>query len=562
MNQKNLEVLTNIIGAVESGGQVYGKRRYDAYAAPYTNSKKEVTITIGWAQCYGHEARQLMQEIFKTDTASFWRLDNAGIEEMLDSDWVAIKWKPTTKQKAAIISIINSPVGHQVQDRIFIDKMKKLVADCTADYTTDIKAQMMYCEIRHLGGRGPVNRIFDRCKGDYSLDRIMTALVQDQRDVTSDNQVGDTKYWSRHVKCRTFIETYAVDENAPVQEKKEEEKPVAIKESDITICGHGSGTPRTTRMDKYGTQRYAGTASGMVKDPKTGKQTKQTWHKGLVAVVRRKLMTDSQRKQYVATYKTILGRNKYSNDLRNYVFSPYKDGHYYSDCSSSQNATLTRVGLKTPALTTVEMYNSSLFEKLPAKIVNGHITNPEILKIGDMLLYAGTNAKRTLHIGHVEGVYAIKGSTLNADTASDIKASDVRGPVAEFQKFMNTHYKTQIKTELVIDGEYGAKTRAAAVAVWKYMANKYYNANLTVGNTKFLSACKQAAAKMTDAEINKHPTLAYILQGVLAGKGYYKNDFDGDIGPKSKAAIKALQKANNLSQTGSMDANTWYALFN
>ena len=30
--QKQLEILTNIIGGVESGGQVYGQRRYEAYA--------------------------------------------------------------------------------------------------------------------------------------------------------------------------------------------------------------------------------------------------------------------------------------------------------------------------------------------------------------------------------------------------------------------------------------------------------------------------------------------------------------------------------------------------
>ena len=47
MNAKNLAVLTNIIGAVESGGQVYGKRRYDQYSPPYHSTPKEHTITIG-----------------------------------------------------------------------------------------------------------------------------------------------------------------------------------------------------------------------------------------------------------------------------------------------------------------------------------------------------------------------------------------------------------------------------------------------------------------------------------------------------------------------------------
>ena len=52
MDKKQLEILTNIIGAVESGGQVYGKRRYEAYAGKGANSANEKTCTLGWAQNY------------------------------------------------------------------------------------------------------------------------------------------------------------------------------------------------------------------------------------------------------------------------------------------------------------------------------------------------------------------------------------------------------------------------------------------------------------------------------------------------------------------------------
>lgn len=34
MEKKYLDILTNIIGAVETGGQTYGKRRYNAYVGP------------------------------------------------------------------------------------------------------------------------------------------------------------------------------------------------------------------------------------------------------------------------------------------------------------------------------------------------------------------------------------------------------------------------------------------------------------------------------------------------------------------------------------------------
>lgn len=180
MTKENMQVLINTIGAVESGGQVYGKRRYDAYAAPYTNSSNEYTVTLGWAQNYGGNAKKLIQRIFDADPAAFRALDKAGIEGTLSKDWVVTKWAPTAAQKAV----------------------------------------MMYCEIRHLGGKGPTDRIFGRLNGDYSLDAIMASLVRDQKDASSANQVGDKIYWSRHLKCRSFIDENAVDEAAPQEVKK------------------------------------------------------------------------------------------------------------------------------------------------------------------------------------------------------------------------------------------------------------------------------------------------------------------------------------------------------
>ena len=78
MNKENMAVLTNVIGAVESGGQIYGKRDYSAYAAPYTNSNVEHTITLGWAQNYGSEAKRLIQMIYDKDTAAFKAIDTDG----------------------------------------------------------------------------------------------------------------------------------------------------------------------------------------------------------------------------------------------------------------------------------------------------------------------------------------------------------------------------------------------------------------------------------------------------------------------------------------------------
>ena len=179
---------------------------------------------------------------------------------------------------------------------------------------------------------------------------------------------------------------------------------MSITEKDIIICGHGSGNPSTKNMYTYNSQRYSSVASN-------GKR------KGVVCVLRLKALTDSGRTKYHDTYKTILGRNIYNQNLRSYVYKTY-NGKYYSDCSSSICATFAKIGYNVSLLNTAGMYYSSLFEKVPVNISNGHIINPEILKVGDCLMYAGSDPSRPLQIGHVESVYEIKSSTSNNSPSS------------------------------------------------------------------------------------------------------------------------------------------------
>ena len=120
MNSANMKVLINVIGAVESGGQIYGQRRYNAYAAPYTNSNVEHTITLGWAQNYGYEAKRLIQMIYDKSPSAFKKIDASGtIQSMLSKDWVAIRWNPSSTQKNILIQLIDSEIGHQCQDELF-----------------------------------------------------------------------------------------------------------------------------------------------------------------------------------------------------------------------------------------------------------------------------------------------------------------------------------------------------------------------------------------------------------------------------------------------------------
>lgn len=564
MNEKNLAVLTNIIGAVETGGQVYGKRRYNDYTAPHTNSDKEVTCTLGWYQAYGHEAKQLIREIYEADRNEFWHIDNAGIAEMLDLDWVAIRWNPDKKERAALVALIDSPIGHEVQDRIFQEKMKKLIAECGKDYTEDIKAQMMYCEIRHLGGKGPADRIFKRCAGNYTLERIMQALAQDQRDITSGNQVGDTKYWSRHVKCREFIEKYAVDETEPAKEENEEKKMAVIIGS--------------ARGDEYGGSGWDGRAKAgdqkqTSKDDWKGEVSKQNWYlhsKGWY-VFRAK---DPAKREKIALNTEYACENKNvgydQSENRTMLAKAKKVGYDVSkitepcetDCGQLQYNGIWFAGIHIDDFYTANM--KAAIEKTGEFYIftdAAHCNYSTRLIRGDMLC---TRSKGHVVCVLTDGTRAAE-EREKYDGAAPAPAPAGRtcaDAVKDFQNFLNGNYEKIIGKKLTTDGVYGAKTRAAAVAVWKYMANKYYNAGLTVGNENFLQSSRLESAKMTDAEVAKHPTLGIIIQGVLAGKGYYTAKLDGICGAKTQTAIKKLQKAGKIPEDGSMDPDTWFILFN
>lgn len=164
-----------------------------------------------------------------------------------------------------------------------------------------------------------------------------------------------------------------------------------IREQDITIAGHGAGNPSTKNMYSYLESRYSQKAPNGLR-------------KGLVAVRRRKDLDTAKRAAFREAYRSILGRNIYSQSLREYVFKPYK-GAYYSDCSSSGDACYTKAGAETPWLNTAGIYTSSLFETVPVIIEAGHVKNPEILRVGDALLFRGNDPDRPLQIGHVEYIY-------------------------------------------------------------------------------------------------------------------------------------------------------------
>lgn len=111
-------------------------------------------------------------------------------------------------------------------------------------------------------------------------------------------------------------------------------------------------------------------------------------------------------------YKTLLGRNYYSQAYREYVYKPRNDGKYYSDCSSSGCATFQKLGIDISLLNTAGMHYSNKKRFVDCGIMsNGHLKHPELLQPGDCLMFRGTDPSRPLQIGHVEYVYEVNGKT-------------------------------------------------------------------------------------------------------------------------------------------------------
>lgn len=208
-----------------------------------------------------------------------------------------------------------------------------------------------------------------------------------------------------------------------------------MNESKITICGHGSNTPSTKNMYSYLQSRYESRCN-------------DGQRKELVAVRRKKNLTSELEKKFHDTYAKILGRNIYSQSLRQYIYSPYKDGKYYSDCSSSGCGTYKVIGLACPLFNCAEIYkNDVYFEDVDVTIKNGHIMNPDILRTGDALLFRGNTAGRPLGISHVEYVYEFQTDTIKEVTGTVTVTTDSNlrnGPDGQIVGLAKTDSKLEV----------------------------------------------------------------------------------------------------------------------
>ena len=72
-------------------------------------------------------------------------------------------------------------------------------------------------------------------------------------------------------------------------------------------------------------------------------------------------------------------------------------------------------------------------------------------------------------------------------------------------------------------------------------------------------ASEEKAGSKRTCEAKSRPTIK-MIQVALKNAGFYSGVIDGKIGRQTREAIKAFQKANNLSADGKVGKNTWAIL--
>lgn len=199
ITEKQMEILINIIGAVETGGQIYGKQRYDDYTPAYTNSSEEHSITIGAFQEYHWYAKALLQEILDTYPNVFRKYDNAGIEsDLKKSSWIGYSPSKTSTKAKAIQAIISSSEGIKIQNVRIERLLKQYIEFAEKQGVTNIDSLFMCANWIHQGGNSACTRLLQKAGKPYTLDRLYQACTTD-----TGNQVG--AYKTRQKKVYGWI---------------------------------------------------------------------------------------------------------------------------------------------------------------------------------------------------------------------------------------------------------------------------------------------------------------------------------------------------------------------
>ena len=205
---KYANVWLNLLGAVESGGMVYGCRDYTLFAPAGNITSNEVACTAGAYQEYGECLRELLLLIREQYPYSFNGRDTAGIGEDLASSWDYYAVSPGSAKARTIQSIIGCNAGRFVQDIRAIELLDIYLDDAKALGITNLRCGMFMAQCEHLGGYSSMKRVVLRATNKNSLASLRVSLYKDRRDLSSSYQIGDMLYANRHESIYKWLKQY------------------------------------------------------------------------------------------------------------------------------------------------------------------------------------------------------------------------------------------------------------------------------------------------------------------------------------------------------------------
>lgn len=141
---------------------------------------------------------------------------------------------------------------------------------------------------------------------------------------------------------------------------------------------------------------------------------------------------------------------------------------------------------------------------------------------------------------------------LTSTSSTTITTQNRNATVKDVQSWLNNTYKSG----LVVDGIYGAKTKAALVKALQTELNKRYNSALVVDG---IYGSKTNAA-VRNIAYGTSGNLVRVLQGLLICNGYTLGLLDGIYGYQTITAVRNYQSAHKLNVDGVAGKATFSSL--
>ena len=245
-NEAEVEVLSTIIIALESGGAVYGNGDWGCFGEAYATTSIEHAITIGAGQWYGIEALKLLKKIYQTDPATFKRLDTAGVYNDFSADWTCYNIKKTSAKAKAIIAIISSEVGKKCQKLLLGEQMQEYAEAAKKLGVTETDALAECCNFHHQGGYGAMKRVIAKTAKPYTLDNLYKAVLTDNVP----NQVGT--YTSRQNNFYKMMKAHWPYNGVSTTNTNEDTNDV-VEVEETTINNNGT-LSKTVQFTGYATK--------------------------------------------------------------------------------------------------------------------------------------------------------------------------------------------------------------------------------------------------------------------------------------------------------------------